>query len=47
MKKAFIIMSAIALSLGVVACGNKKGDNQEQPNKDTTMQISKKQQVVE
>ena len=34
-------MSAIALSLGVVACGNKKGDNQEQPNKDTTKQISK------
>ena len=47
MKKAFIIMSAIALSLGLVACGNKKGDNQEQPNNDTTMQISKKQQVVE
>ncbi len=47
MKKTFIIMSAIAFSLGVVACGNKKGDNKEQPNNDTSMQISKKQQVIE
>ena len=47
MKSRFIIMSVIALSLGGIACGNKKGDNTEQTTHDTSMQISKKQQVVE